>query len=122
MPLLPLPGAEKARAVIVGEGVTAASFAAALTDAGTPCRAVSAVDTDRSLSAGGIPCAVDEDDILPLLEGAEIMIADPLYRPICPAGIRFVPLPHEGFSGRLFRRDIPCLVTDFDSFRKEFRL
>ncbi len=121
-PLLPDPGTADAKGVIVGEGVTAASLASALTDAGSPCRAVSAVDTDGVLLSGGIPCAVDEDDLMPLLSGAEVMIADPLYRPICPPGTRFVPLPHEGFSGRLFRRDIPRLVTDFDSFRKENRL
>ena len=66
-----------------------------------------------------VPQATDEDDLIPLLEGTEIVIADPLYRPIVPESARFVPLPHEGFSGRIWRRDIPDLAEDLTGFMKE---
>ncbi len=116
-------GGPDARRVVIGEGVTACSLARALTlESGVPTRAVSATDTDPFLTASGCPTAVDEDDLAPLLKNAETVIADPLYRPIVPKTARFVPLPHEGFSGRMFRRDIPDLIRDFNKFRKEFDL
>jgi hypothetical protein len=38
--------------------------------------------------------------------------ADPLYRPILPANTHFIPLSHEAFSGRCFKRDRKCLVGE----------
>ena len=61
----------------------------------------------------------DEVEIEKAFQTAEIIIADPLYRPICPEGARFVELPAESFSGRIYRKQIPNLVADFDSFVKE---
>ncbi len=117
---LPVSGT---RHLIVGEGLTAASLASAPTlETGMPWSAVSATDIDEELTVRGVPYAVDEDDLAPYFASAEILIADPLYRPVCPPETRFVPLPHEGFSGRLFRKDIPDLTAELDSFRKEYRL
>ena len=56
--------------------------------------------------------ARDEDELLPLLDGAEIIIADPLYQPVCPKKAKFIRLPHEGFSGRIFREEIPDMTED----------
>ena len=42
------------------------------------------------------------------------MIADPLYKPIVPESAKFIPLPSEAFSGRLYRDDIPNLIEAFD--------
>ena len=39
--------------------------------------------------------------------------------PICPKNARFVALPTEAFSGRIYREKIPNLVTEFDRFLKE---
>jgi hypothetical protein len=38
------------------------------------------------------------------------VIADPLYRPILPSGCKLISLPHEAFSGRIARSDIPDLT------------
>jgi hypothetical protein len=38
--------------------------------------------------------------------------ADPLYRPILPVDSHFIPLSHEAFSGRCFKRDRKCLVGE----------
>jgi hypothetical protein len=38
--------------------------------------------------------------------------ADPLYRPILPANTHFIPLSHEAFSGRCFKRGRKCLVGE----------
>jgi hypothetical protein len=56
--------------------------------------------------------APDEDDIIPELAEASYIIADPLYKPICPDSAKFIPLPSEAFSGRIYRDDIPDLVKD----------
>ena len=44
------------------------------------------------------------------LQHTEIMVADPLYRPICPAGCRFFELPHIAFSGRIYLRKLPVFA------------
>ena len=36
------------------------------------------------------------------LKGAKIIVADPLYRPICPKDSTFYELPHVAFSGRIY--------------------
>ena len=122
--LLPaLAPVRETRRLIIGEALTAASLASALTlESGARFSALSAVDCGEATDTLGIPLAVDEDDIAPYLEGCEILIADPLYRLVCPENTRFVPLPHEGFSGRLFRKDIPDLTRDLTAFRKENNL
>jgi hypothetical protein len=54
----------------------------------------------------------DEDDIIPELEEASFIIADPLYKPICPDKAKFIPLPTEAFSGRMYRDQIPDLIRN----------
>ena len=63
----------------------------------------------------------DEVEIEKSLQSAGMIIADPLYQPICPEKARFVPLPAEAFSGRIYRNQIPNLVADFESFVKELK-
>ncbi len=93
------------RLVIIGESVTACSLAAALrAERGRSALVLSGTECEEH--PGCLFCR-DEDEILPHLGEAEIIIADPLYRPICPPAARFVPLPHEAFSGRIYREQIP---------------
>ena len=35
------------------------------------------------------------------LKDSKIIVADPLYRPICPKDSTFYELPHVAFSGRI---------------------
>ena len=56
----------------------------------------------------------DEDDIIPELEDAACVIADPMYKPIVPEGATFITLPSEAFSGRIYREEITNLIEDFD--------
>ena len=53
-----------------------------------------------------------EEDIVDALQGAETVISDPIYRNILTDPIRFIPLAHEAFSGRIYRKDIPNLIGD----------
>ena len=61
----------------------------------------------------------DEEQIEDALRSAKLVIADPLFRPICPEGVRFAPLPAEAFSGRIWREEIPNLVRYYDRFLNE---
>ena len=72
---------------------------------------ISALETDEKLLLKGDHLAMDEDDIMPYLKDAKIIIADPLYKPICPVDSNFISLPHEGFSGRIYRADIPNIIN-----------
>ncbi len=53
---------------------------------------------------------LEEDEIKQACSQAECVIADPLYRPILPSGCKLISLPHEAFSGRIARSDIPDLT------------
>lgn len=48
-------------------------------------------------------CAVNgEEDIQKQLSDTPIIVADPLYRPVCPKESQFFELPHIAFSGRIY--------------------
>lgn len=105
------------RVVIIGESVTALSFANALQEeTGIGAFVICAVDTTPDLLSDGCVLAWDEDDIIPYLQNATHIIADPMYRPICLPEAEFIELPHEGFSGRIYRDSIPELVTGFEIY------
>ena len=110
---VPQVAREDASAVIIGEGISAVSLANALTsETGRAFRAIAATETERAVLGASDRIARDEDELLPLLKDVEIVIADPLYEPICPKTARFIRLPHEGFSGRIFRSEIPDMTED----------
>lgn len=101
--------------VIIGESITALSLANALyEETGVGAKVLCAVDAEEELLSDGCVSARDEAEIIPYLEKAKIVIADPMYRPICSEHVQFVELPHEGFSGRIYREQIPNLVEYFE--------
>ncbi len=96
---------------IIGESISAGSLAAAITaEKGIACRVICPLETESSLLAPQDAEAPDEDDITPLLRPENGVVADPLYRPICPQASSFYRWPSEAFSGRIFRREIPNLI------------
>lgn len=101
-------------AYIIGETVFAESLARALETAlGLPRAAITAIvpmETDSELLQPGTLCLTDECELIPRLHEAGLIIADPLYEPICPPSAAFVPLPHIAFSGRLYEKAIPNLI------------
>ena len=105
---------------VIGEAVTALSLASALElSCGKPVRIVCPTEvTHGLLREKDIPVTCEEE-IDEVIAGAGCIIADPLYKPICPEGTRFVRLPAENFSGRIWREEIPNLITHFDDFAKE---
>lgn len=61
------------------------------------------LDTDH-----GFP----EEELLQLIQKSHMVIADPLYRAIPhQADVHFVDFPHEAYSGRIFRKDIPVFAS-----------
>ncbi|MCD8018811.1 MAG: nitrogenase component 1 [Clostridiales bacterium] len=51
-----------------------------------------------------------EEEIREILTEAAAVIADPMYQPISPENTPFFSLPHEAFSGRIYRKQIPDLT------------
>lgn len=97
---------------IIGESVMSGSLAAAISaESGMTVQVLCPLETENRLLTDGDFIAVDEDDLIPHLIQAKILVADPLYFPICPESCKFIPLPHEAFSGRIYRKDIPDFIA-----------
>ena len=97
--------------VIIGESVMAHSLAAAAAlERAKNLRVLCPLEAEKELLGADSLHIHDETDIAEGLAGERLIVADPLYKPICPKDAVFVPLAHEAFSGRIFRRDIPDLI------------
>ena len=97
---------------IVGESIMSESLAYAIsTEKNKTVNVISTLETDKNLLLEGDKLKIYEDDIEKELKNSKIIIADPLYRPICPLYSNFISLPHEGFSGRIYRDEIPNLIN-----------
>lgn len=118
LPRSDLPGGD---IVLVGEGVTNLSLASAMELAtGRGVRVICTTETEGFPLRGKDRQLLYEEEIQQALHGAAVVVADPLFRPICPAEARFVELPTEAFSGRLFRERIPDLTGGFSDFVRNF--
>ncbi len=102
------------KALLIGEGVACESMAYALAEkTGVQTAAAAATTFDSKLLCGGDALATDESQLTQLIADADIVIADPLYKTFCQRlGREFLSLPHEGFSGRMFRSGISDTVSD----------
>jgi nitrogenase molybdenum-iron protein alpha/beta subunit len=99
--------------VLIGEGVMNFSLANSIRfETGHKTKVLCATECPEGILREWDKMTPDEDDIIPELAEASYIIADPLYRPICPDSAKFIPLPSEAFSGRMYRDDIPDLVKD----------
>lgn len=96
---------------IIGESVLSRSLAYAIKlECGIMPRVIYPLELltelDGILSDADIH-AMEEEEIAHACAGAKLVIADPLYRPVIPKDCRFISLPHEAFSGRIARKQIP---------------
>ena len=106
---------EKGFAAVIGEGVTSLSLAGTIElECGIPAKVLCATECPEGILRECDRMTPDEDDIIPELEGAAFVIADPLYRPIVPESAKFISLPSEAFSGRIYRDEIPDLVGNIN--------
>lgn len=106
---------EKGFAAVIGEGIMSLSLASAIElEFGIPAKVLCATECPDGILRSCDRMTPDEDDIIPELEGAAYVIADPMYKPIVPDSAKFISLPHEAFSGRLYRDEIPDMVEGID--------
>ena len=92
---------------LIGEAVTMGSLAAAIEKKyHKAVRVICPLETNTGLLAPNDRVAKGEEEVQELLKNTKIIVADPLYRPICPKSSSFYELPHIAFSGRIFLRDI----------------
>lgn len=106
--------------VVIGEAVTAQSLASALElETGKSVRVLCPTEHSEGVLRTKDKRTQYEEEIAAELAGARTIIADPLFRPICPAGVRFLALPSEAFSGRIYRAQIPNLVSEFETWISE---
>ena len=112
-----LPGGD---ILILGEGVTSVSLASALELAtGRGVRVLCYTECpDEVLRARDLRCTCEEE-IEEAIRQAKTLIADPLFAPIVPKNVKFIPLPAEHCSGRIYRTEIPNLVTGFEAWLQE---
>lgn len=101
------------QAVIIGESIQCVSLSNALEleHPELSCRVLCPVNTERKLLREKDRITPDEEDIAAAVNQADLVIADPLYRPICP-GKHFIDFPHTAFSGRIYEKEVPVLAGD----------
>lgn len=114
------PALEGELVAVIGEGITSLSIANAVRfETGRRTRVLCATECPDGILRKWDRMTPDEDDIIPELRDVSAVIADPLYQPICPSSARFIPLPSEAFSGRIYRDSIPDLIADPDCILKQ---
>lgn len=107
---------------VIGESVSAGSLVRAIEqETGRAARAICPLGPDPELLPPGGVRVSDEDDIRGCLSAFRAVIADPLYRPVCPPSCRLIELPHEAFSGRIYRNRIPDLISGFDGWFEQIK-
>lgn len=115
-----IPGLDGEDIVIIGEGVTSSSLAWAIElETGRSARVLCTTECDAALLRKKDRLCRFEEELEAALKNAKTIIADPMFRPICPAGAKFVELPAESCSGRIWREQIPDLVRNFSDFIRE---
>ena len=94
---------EEAEITLIGEPVTMGSLAAGIEKAyGRSARVLCPLKECESLVGKKDEVVLGEEAMEEALKGAKMIVADPLYRPICPKDSSFYELPHVAFSGRIY--------------------
>ena len=99
---------------VIGEGVTSLSLAQAIElEYEIGVKVLCATECDKNILREKDEKVSCEEEIERALQTVKMVIADPLYEPICPKYVKFMPLPAENFSGRIYRSEIPNLIGGF---------
>ena len=102
---------------LIGEPVTGLSIAGAIyLRTGVLPVVLSPLETDQEIISVYCRPLRGEEEIRRSVKDAKTLIADPMYREICPEGAEFISLPHEAYSGRIYRSRIPDLVRIFETW------
>lgn len=93
--------------VVIGEEIYAKSLATEINDIyDTQCAFALYPDLKEGL---------DEDMLIQTLQQVDIVVCDPLFQNVIPKTTKCIQIPHVGYSGRIFRNNIPVFTSlDFD--------
>ena len=101
----------ESKIAVIGEGITALSLAQAIElEYEIGVKVLCATECDKNILRKKDEKVCCEEEVEMALQNVKLVIADPLYRPICPEHVQFMPLPAENFSGRIYRSEIPNLI------------
>ncbi len=106
---------------IIGEAVISQSLREAFWKKyGRWARVICPLEAEKEFLGKDVILTESEEEIKEVLAQAGSVIADPIYRSVCPPDADFLPLPHEAFSGRIYRKQIPDFLHIFSElFSKE---
>ena len=100
-------GNEPPHYVVVGEPVLSCSIAEEYMANGFAAKAIAATeDSGALIRPGDLVCRGEEEIETALQElcgPGTVVVADPMYEYVLPAGVSLVQMPHLAFSGRLYR-------------------
>lgn len=97
---------------IIGEAVISQSLKAALAlKHGVNATVICPLETEPDYIAKDVLLLSSEEEIKEAIAEAQTVIADPIYKTICSEKTNFISLPHEAFSGRIYRKEIPNLMN-----------
>ena len=92
---------------LIGEPVTMGSLAAAIEQkCGKKVQLLCPLEITEGLLRRGDEAIRGEEAMEEKLKTARIIMADPLYRPICPESATFYEMPHIAFSGRIYLKNL----------------
>ena len=92
---------------LIGEPVTMGSLAAAIEQkCGKKVQLLCPLEITEGLLRRGDEAIRWEEAMEEKLKTARIIVADPLYRPICPESATFYEMPHIAFSGRIYLKNL----------------
>ena len=99
---------------IIGEPVFAASLRRALEEGlgFKHVRIICPMEKDAGVLRSCDVMTCEEDEIGELISGGKMAIADPIYRRIVSpeSSVKFIDFPHEAYSGRIYRDEIPVFI------------
>ena len=92
---------------LIGEPVSMGSLAAAIEQkCGKKVQLLCPLEITEGLLRRGDEAIRGEEAMEEKLKTARIIVADPLYRPICPESATFYEMPHIAFSGRIYLKNL----------------
>ena len=96
---------------IIGESVISQSLKAAMVlKQGIDATVICPLETEPEYIGENVLLFSSEEEIKAAIAEAKTVIADPIYKTICAEKTNFIALPHEAFSGRIYRKEIPNLM------------
>ena len=109
----PGSGKNDKEVMLIGEPVTTESLALAIEQKyGIPVHVLCPLQETEDLLFRTSRQVLGEEDMEEALKDADIIAADPMYRPICPKKCEFYELPQLAFSGRIYKKKLEK-IEDF---------